>query len=203
MRGVDSWYRKIPWRDRNVVTAITEWLRPVPWQWFVTLTFPWNVAYSTADRKLRALINALEHYHGAIIGYVAGKESRSRHDGGRVPWHFHVLIVSRRAVSKEALESLWLGQIRRGLQTDTDILRRGEHAQVEPYEAHLRGPEYCLKTMNEDTSDWYLHRLEEFLPGVRGTSRPNHRTVRRQRRAAAQAVANSGPGTAAGDSRRC
>lgn len=200
MQGTDNWYMRIPWRDRNVVTAVAEWLRPVRWQWFVTLTFPWDVAYSTADRKLRELINALERFHRAPIGYVAGKESRSRHDGGRVPWHFHLLITSRCRVSKEALETLWLDQIRRGLQSEADILKRGEHALVEPYEAHRLGPEYCLKTMNEDTSDWYIHRLREFLPGLPGTAFPNHCTVRRQRRAIAQAATTVEPGNAAGGS---
>jgi hypothetical protein len=182
----ENWYMTIPWRKRRVVDAAAKWLRPVRWQWFVTLTFPWDVAFSTADRKLRELINALERHHRTTIGYVAGKESRSRHDGSRVPCHFHLLFASRVPISSEAIQSFWLGLIRRGLQTEADILRRGEHAQVEPYESHRRGPEYCLKTMNEDTSDWYMHRLEEFLPGARGAAKPNHRTVRRQKRAAAQ-----------------
>jgi len=182
---------------------MADWLRPVRWQWFVTLTFPWNVTYSTADYKLRSFTNAIERYHRTIIGYVAGKESRSRYDRGRVPWHFHLLITSPVQVSREALETLWLARIRRGSQSEADILRRGEHVTVERYQSHSLGPEYCLKTMNEDTGDWSMHRLEEFLPGNRGTARPNHRTVRRQRRAAAQGVAHAGPGTAAEDSRRC
>jgi hypothetical protein len=161
---------------------MADWLRSVRWQWFVTLTFPWNVSYSTADRKLREFINALERFHRTTIGYVAGKESRSRYDRGRVPWHFHLLITSRVQVSKDALETLWLDQIRRSSESDADILRRGEHAKVEPYHAHERGPEYCLKMMNEDTGDWYIHRLEYFLPGIPGPARPNHRTVRHQRR---------------------
>jgi len=203
MQGTDNWYMRIPWRDRNVVTAVAEWLRPVRWQWFVTLTFPWDVAYSTADRKLRELINGLERFHRAPIAYVAGKESRSRHDGSRVPWHFHLLITSRVAVSREAIEALWLGLIRVGLQSDADIVRRSKHAKVEAYESHRLGPEYCLKTMNEDTSDWYIHRLEEFLPGIVGPSRPNHRTVRRKKRAAAQSAVIASQGDTARGGRRC
>jgi hypothetical protein len=161
------------------------------------LTFPWNVSYSTADRKLRSFSNALERYLRQIIGYVAGKESRSRYDRGRVPWHFHLLITSRVPVPREALETLWLAQIRRGSQSDADILRMGEHVKIEPYESHSLGPEYCLKTMNEDTGDWHIHRMREFLPGIPGAARPNHHTVRRQRRIAAQAGANAGRDTAA------
>ncbi|HEY5330875.1 MAG TPA: hypothetical protein VIJ79_13390 [Acidobacteriaceae bacterium] len=183
----EDWYMTISWRKRRVVDAAAKWLRAVRWEWFITLTFPWDVAFSTADHKLRELFNALERFHRTTIGYVAGKESRSRHDGGRVPWHFHLLVTSRVPISSEAIQSFWLGLIRRGLQTEAEILRRGEHAQVEPYESHRRGPEYCLKTMNEGTSDWYIHRLREFLPGIPGAKRPNHRTVRRQRRGGEQA----------------
>jgi len=188
MNRCGQWYTTLPRHKRRVVDAVAKWLRPVRWQWFISLTFPWNVRSETADKKLKALIDAIERHHRAIVGFVAGKESRSRHDGSPVPWHFHLLITSRVALSGEAIQSLWLGLIRRGLQSDTDLLRRGEHAKVEPYQAHERGPEYCLKTMSDDTGDWYIHRLEQFLPGIPGTAYPNHRTVRRQRRTAHEEV---------------
>jgi hypothetical protein len=177
-----QWYTTIPRHKHRVMDAVAKWLRPVRWQWFVSLTFPWNVRSETADKKLKALIDGLERHHRATVGFVAGKESRSRHDGSRVPWHFHMLITSHVPLSGEAIECLWLRLIGPGLQSNDDILHRREHAKVEPYQAHERGPEYCLKTMNDDTGDWYLHRLGDFLPGIAGTSRPNHRTVRRQRR---------------------
>jgi hypothetical protein len=187
--GGDNWFGILPKRKRQDVDAIAKWLSPVRWQWFVTLTFPWNVRSETADKKLKALINAVECYHRAIIGMVAGKESRSRHDGSPVPWHFHLLITSHVSVSREAIQSLWLRLIRRGLQSEADILRRGEWARVEPYDAQRLGPHYCLKNMNEETSDWCFRRLREFLPSIPGAARPNHRTVRRQRRAGEQAAA--------------
>lgn len=180
--GGFDWYRSIPFRDRITVDVVAEWLRPVRWQWFATLTFPWNVRSETADKKLKMLINALERHHRANVGFVAGKESRSRHDGSSVPWHFHLLFTSHVSLSRESIQSLWLSQIRRGRQSQADILRSGEYAVVEPYEGHQRGPEYCLKMMSEHTGDWHIHRLEYFLPGVPGTARPNHRTVRGQRR---------------------
>jgi hypothetical protein len=181
-----QWYTTLPRHQRRVVDAVAKWLRPVQWQWFVTITFPWNVRSETADKKLKALIDGLERHHRAIVGFVAGKESRSRHDGSRVPWHFHLLITSQVPISREAVECLWLGLIRRGLQSDADFQNRREHAKVEAYQAHERGPEYCLKTMSDETGDWYIHRLEHFLPGIPGAARPNHRTVRHQRRNAPQ-----------------
>jgi hypothetical protein len=182
------WYTTLPRRKRRVLDAVAKWLRPVCWQWFICLTFPWNVRPETADKKLKALIDAIERHHRAIVGMAAGKETRSRHDGSHVPLRFHLLITSRVPISGEAIEALWLGLIRRGLQSEAEILRIGEYAKVEPYQAHERGTEYCLKMMNDGAGDWYLHRLEHFLPGVPGAARPNHRTVRRQRRLSAKDV---------------
>ena len=54
------WYNLIPERDRQVVDAAAKWLRPVPWQWFVTLTLPWNVRSETADAKLKEWLNLIE-----------------------------------------------------------------------------------------------------------------------------------------------
>jgi hypothetical protein len=187
------WYTTLPKRKRRVVDAVAKWLRPVRWQWFISLTFPWKIRSETADMKLQALINSLERHHHAPVGFVAGKESRSRHDGSPVPWHFHLLITSHVPLSGEAIQCFWLDLIGRGLQSDADILLRGEHVMVEPYHAHERGPEYCLKAMNEDTGDWYIHGLERYLPGIPGTARPNHRTVRRQRRNAAKRTCPQNP----------
>ena len=55
-----DWYSRIPFHDRRAVDAVAKWLRPIPWQWFVTLTFPWDVRDATAVRKLRLLLNELE-----------------------------------------------------------------------------------------------------------------------------------------------
>jgi len=187
-----GWYTRLSRRDRRLVDATAKWLRPVRWQWFVTLTFPWNVRSETADRKLRELINLLERHHREVISFVAGKESRSRIGSSRIPWHFHLIVTSRVTVSKEALECYWLGLIRYGGGMDT---RLTEHALVEPYHAHERGPEYCLKAVNDCAGEWVLHGLECCLPRVCGPAKPNHGTVRRQRRAAVRAVDNAGPGS--------
>lgn len=53
-------YTLIPERDRMVVDAAAKWLRPIQWQWFVTLTFPWNVKGETADVKLKEWLNLIE-----------------------------------------------------------------------------------------------------------------------------------------------
>jgi len=60
MDGKYNWYTAIPERDRIVIDATAKWLRPVPWQLFVTLTFSWNVRGETADLKLKQWLNTVE-----------------------------------------------------------------------------------------------------------------------------------------------
>jgi hypothetical protein len=177
------WYKNMHRSDRNRVDIAAKWLSPIPWQWFVTLTFPWNVRAETADAKLIELFNLLEKHHHEILGAVIGKESRSRHDGSRVPWHFHLLITSNSPVSKEAIESVWIGLIRNRSQVDPLAAMTSEHVEVKPYCATALGTEYCLKMISKDDAEWDFHRMDCFLPRLRGTARPTHRTLRRGKRA--------------------
>jgi hypothetical protein len=172
-----DWYSRIPFHDRRAVDAVAKWLRPIPWQWFVTLTFPWDVRDATAVRKLRLLLNELEKHHKGDVCAVAGQESKPRQDGMRVPWHFHLLLASHHSISKECIEAIWRGLVCRA----SDRKAWEESVQVEPYEAEERGPEYCLKSMNDGFGDWHIHRLELFLPY--SPSKPDHRTIRGARRA--------------------
>ncbi len=95
----------------------------------------------------------------------------------RVPWHFHLLLASHHSISKECIEAIWRGLVCRA----SDRKAWEESVQVEPYEAEERGPEYCLKSMNDGFGDWHIHRLELFLPY--SPSKPDHRTIRGARRA--------------------
>lgn len=179
------WLRCLPARDRQVVDAEAKWLRPVEWQWFVTLTFPWNVRAETAVRKLRQFINTLEKSVRSNLCMVAGQESRSRSLGMSVRTHFHVLLTSHALISKEAIETIWLGLV------TIRAARRSENqdsVHAVAYDPRKPGAEYCLKCMNDDCGDWFMHRLEQFLPSVPGPSKPNHRTVRSAKRANHQAV---------------
>lgn len=188
--GPGHWYRDMFWAERRNVDAAAKWLSQIDWQWFVTLTFPWNIRSESADAKLKSMLNQLEKHHRANLGAVIGKESRSRHDRSRVPWHFHLLIASSAPVSKESIEMLWVGLIKNRSQPDSVASLISEHVVVKPYNPESLGSEYCLKMMSDDTADWGLHRMDCFLPALR-TSSPNHRTLRRQRRAAAQAASNA------------
>lgn len=183
-RPEPNWLRNIPPQDRLTVDAVAKWLRPVAWQWFITLTFPWNVRQETAVRKLRQFINQLEKFCGVNVCCVAGQESKPRQHGMNVPTHFHLLLTSYARISREAIEAIWLGQVANRPSQG----RNGESVQVEPYNSHERGVEYCLKSLNEASGDWLIHRLEHFLPGAPGSSKPNHRSVRNARRNREQAT---------------
>jgi len=76
MDGKYNWYTAIPERDRIVIDATAKWLRPVPWQWFVTLTFSWNVRGETADLKLKQWLNTVERELKARVCFVASKQCK-------------------------------------------------------------------------------------------------------------------------------
>jgi hypothetical protein len=173
-----DFYERLSVRDRIAVDALSKWLRPVGWQWFVTLTFPWNVKSETAVHKLRQLIDGLERHHRARVCVVAGQESKPRQHGMSVPTHFHLLLASHVRLSAEAVKALWFAQVTRCSSQDRD----DESILIKSYQAHQRGPEYCLKAINDSYGDWFIHRLEDFLPGAPGPGKPNHQSVRSAKR---------------------
>jgi hypothetical protein len=182
------WLYNLSTRDRQAVKDIAQWLRPVPWQWFVTLTFSGNIREETAAGKLLAFANDLEKFLRKNICFVAGQESKPCMNGFRVPWHFHLLLTSHALISQEAIESAWLKQVGPCSGQGTNQ----ERVRVEPYEANSLGPEYCLKQMNDANGGLHLHRLELFLPDLPGPSKPNHRTLRSARRARQQTASPFG-----------
>jgi len=177
-----NWYDLIPARERAVVDAAATWLRPVAWQFFVTLTFPWNPRPETAVLKLRQFANALEKHYGCNLCFVAGQESKPRQHGISIPTHFHLLLTAHRRLTKDDIEAIWLAQVtHRPAQG-----RNEESVRVEPYSAHERGPEYCLKTICE-SGDWHIHRLEHFHPAA-SSRRRDHHSIRSAKRNNEQAA---------------
>src|ERR1700710_1098823 len=65
-------------RTRQFVESVADWARPIPWQLFVHLTFPWNVRSEAADSKFRAFVNDLEKHLKTRVCFIAGKEGRSK-----------------------------------------------------------------------------------------------------------------------------
>jgi len=186
-----DWRQRVSARDRQTSDAVAQWLRPVPWEWFVTLTAPWNLRPETADKKLQQWRNSLEKLSRTNVCFAAARESKSTSYGIRVPCHFHVLLVSQMLLSKETIEFCWLNLISPSLAVRAQAGMRQESVCVERFDMYKRGPEYCFKFINECDGEWFSHRLERFLPNVSGTSRPNHRSVRSHRRDSMRAARTS------------
>ena len=182
MATASRWYDEIQAQDRPAVNAVADWLRPVQWQWFVTATFSWSVKSETADRKLEEWINLVERDLKARICIVAGKERKARAHGTQVPWHFHVLVTALKQVPDTLLENHWKRVAGEGKKRIADGELVDEGILVEAYEAHRKGPEYCLKAMNECDGGWDSRWLRMFHPDIKGTSRPSHRSQRQARR---------------------
>lgn len=202
MSDKHQWYHLIAEQDRVVVDAAAEWLRPVPWQWFVTLTFPWDVRSETADARLKQWLDIIERSLRTRVCFVAGKERNPRHLGMEVPWHFHLLVTSMVDLPKELLEDNWRrlvsyttrhrkddGPIGGSLAAE-HVLQAVDHkndsAVVESYSDNRLGPEYCLKSINNCSGDWTFRWIELFNPKIKQTNCPSHSKVRTRARFAAQ-----------------
>ena len=181
-----DWYTLIPERDRMIVDAAAKWLRPIPWQWFITLTFPWNVKGETADVKLKEWLNLIERTLKTRICFVAGKERKPHSLGMEVPWHFHLLVTSCIAIPQGLVERAWTDVVVPGAR---HLLKDGEvngSVLVESYEHNRRGPEYCLKSLNSSNGDWSFRWLELFHPSMKQSGSPNHISIRQRARFVAQ-----------------
>jgi hypothetical protein len=177
-RRTQTWPQRLSARDHEAVDAIVEWVKPVPWQWFITLTFPWNVSWQTAVRKLRQFARGLEKVTKAKVCFVAGQESRPAQYGMNVPYHFHMLLTGQEILAQEAIVEIWQGLV----SWNQPANEARDNFSVAAYDFRSPGAEYCFKRLNDD-GDWHFHNLEHFLPSAPGPRKPNHRTVRAARRA--------------------
>jgi hypothetical protein len=163
--------------DREVVTEWGRWLAPIKWQLFVTLTFPWNIAPGTADRKFKEMINSLERAMKERIGYLAGKEGKSK-CGFEVPWHFHVALVAKGLINESLVENTWMVLINHQHSGE----RGDQNVVVQPYKDSLRGVEYIVKQSNESAGDLQHRWLEVFNPKISRTMDASHKSLRQARR---------------------
>jgi hypothetical protein len=177
-----GWYRSIPVSDRIALDAVARWLRPVPWQLFVTLTFPWNVREETAEQKFHVLVDRLERGVRTSVCFVAGKERKAdASEARRIPWHYHVLMTSLTSLDPSVIADIWHTLVGRSA-TDGNAQPASDLVRIKSYVAELGGIEYCLKSMNDCQGDWTFRHLEHFHPRLPGSSRPGHKTIRAGRR---------------------
>jgi hypothetical protein len=167
----NHWYDNMQSGDRAIADAIAEMVRPIEWQYFVTVEFPWGVRPETADRKFNVLINELERRMKTRIGYVVGKESRSK-SGAAVPLHFHCCLTALKPIDGSQIESIWLRLVHRTKSHKQDVVI------VEPYNAARRGVEYIVKMIGTLDADWDFNWLHLFNPAIECTPKFDHRSLR-------------------------
>lgn len=54
-KNAGHWYNSLSAAQRRNLDAVSEWLSPIPWQFFATLEFTWNVQDETAVAKLKGV----------------------------------------------------------------------------------------------------------------------------------------------------
>lgn len=180
-----AWYQRIPDSDRQMVDAVATWLAPIHWQFFVTLTFRWNVREDTAIKHLRGFISNIQRELRSRVCFVAGKERRSASTSAEVPWHFHVLLTAKVPITEDLIRSSWRSQAGPGKRTPSHP--EGDSADIRPYDPERRGVEYCLKLVNNTDGDWLSAWLEYFNPNIPWSGKNSHKSVRQRRRARAEA----------------
>jgi hypothetical protein len=123
--------------------ALGDWIYPLPWNWFSTLTFRTAVHPEQADRRFKRFIKALTTHParrvttGPII-WVRGAELQRR---GVL--HFHALVAGVAPIPVFAACKLW-EQI------------GGGHAQIYPYTWSLGAAYYVGKGGEVDFSPvWF------------------------------------------------
>jgi hypothetical protein len=154
----------ISWTKRGQVKAAVEavagWVRPIEWQQFVTMTFPWNVTSETAERKFKAMLGAMEREMRTPVAYVAAMEGRAK-SGGKVPLHIHAVLAAQASINAPRMEAIWTELTgRRTAQAEDGI-------QIRPWKEGAGGMEY-------------IRWLELMNPAIRPSL--NHRTIRNARR---------------------
>lgn len=177
MSAKSNWYDRIPSRDREVVNQVAEWIRPIPWQLFVTLTFPWNIRAETADQKLGDFINEIERNLKTRICLIAGKEGVTKH-GALVPWHFHLLLASVIPIPADMVEGTWRRLVGRSNSTSAD----DDSVDVRSFIADNLGEQYVAKMIASHYGDWNVRWLHLFNPAINYTPKRDHRLIRQRRR---------------------
>jgi hypothetical protein len=159
---------KFPNRYKAFRKALGSWLTLFSWQVFVTLTFAYRVSEGQADREFRTLIDRLERYHRAPIGWIRGDEYRWSGCGmPAIARHYHALLCSDVRLNPLKVGSEW-----------RDLGHFGRNVDVRKYDPGRWATEYCVKFVGEPGGDWKLsNNLGLFAPTANGEG--NHRMRRR------------------------
>jgi len=168
----------------DVSSQAAEWLKPIPWQLFATLEFPWKVRPETANAKFSEMIDSLERSLRTRIGYLYALECRSK-SGAIIPPHFHAAFCALKPIPRELLKNLWYTEVGRTGSTDGDLVR------VECYDPAKCGIGYIVKQISETNCEWALRNIEFFDGNIQVEPTTDHASLRAMRRFKAQAKSTS------------
>lgn len=126
----------------SLARAWGDWLDPLPFDWFVTLTFPVQVHPEQAHKRWRRWIRALEHHPKRPAG-IDLIWARADEQQRRQVIHFHALIALVGSVPIFSAGKLWerIG---------------GGWAHIRPYQSGLGGAYYISKGGDVELSSvWF------------------------------------------------
>jgi len=154
---------------RDLQTVAAEWLAPIRWQLFATLSFASShIRPEAAITKFNEMIETVQRVQSTRLGYIYAMERRSR-SGVIVPLHIHTALVALKPIDCQLVRDAW-GVPRRPaadsqaeveepqLQTATGTNK----ALVEAYDPNRAGVEYLFKQIQDPDCECDSHNLEYF-----------------------------------------
>jgi len=159
--------------------AVAQWMRPIPWQSFLTLTFPFAPSAQVATAKFDELVNELEKAIRIKVGFVVAQETRDK-SGHYAQRHLHSVMTAAKPIPAQLVVDLWNQSMGRSHQVDCDL------ALVTPYTSEGDPLGYMCKQIALDDSVWDLRNVESFLPGHVSEPVTTHKALRGARRFADQ-----------------
>jgi hypothetical protein len=159
----------------SVPVKVAEWLRPVPWQIFATLEFPWSAKPETAGHKFAHLIDMMERSLRTRVCSLYAAETRSKY-GAIVPLHFHAAFTATRTITCQLVAGIWNPEVGRS------NLMGGDLAQVEAFDPTKGGIAYILKHINGPDCTWDFRNVHLFNRNIRFVPKTDHASLRSARR---------------------
>jgi hypothetical protein len=163
-----------------VAVEVAEWLRPVAWQLFATLEFPWSTKPETASKKFARLIDSMERSLRTRVCSLYAAETRSK-SGAIVPLHFHAVFTAARTIPCQLVAGIWNPEVGRTNSMGGDL------AQVEPFDPAKSGIAYILKQITDPDCTWDFRNVHLFNRNIHFAPKTNHASRRSARRWETQA----------------
>jgi hypothetical protein len=163
--------------QRQQVSVYTNWLRTIPWQLFVTLTFAWRVADAQAEQVFTTFVDRLERHFRCPLVYVRGDERRFSGCGmPAIRRHFHALFAAAVPLARAVVHDTWIEMAGSG--------KNQAGADVRIYDPKRGALSYSLKTIFDADGDWSMDNLDLYLrnPSKQSNARDRRRRARHAKR---------------------